>query len=287
MAVASVPHSRDLSNIWPDFEGDLIKFIHGSNYIEVTGSDFDVTRKLCRRVFGGEEEVSAHVEEGSADYEEARAALLALKRPNSFEDIVRSRQEVINHAIALKFAIDSVVLNGQEITEDFIKVVHQKLSFGEVLHEDAGSPGEYRTWEIAARHGKDMRSKSIFIRASVVPDYMKTFITDLKNDMLKAEDTKSIYPYDIANRYCHRFVCIHPFGDGNGRMCRILLNVLLLKYAGHISTFGGTDNERKEYLDLTRRANKRFHEEDMEVEEEKKVGHHELTRFTLRNLGLK
>ena len=28
------------------------------------------------------------------------------------------------------------------------------------------------------------------------------------------------------------FVNIHPFEDGNGRMCRMLLNVVLLKFIG-------------------------------------------------------
>ncbi|KAI1213154.1 fido domain-containing protein [Annulohypoxylon truncatum] len=272
---------KETAALWAKIEDNLVELVYGSNYIETLGSDFDITEKLCRRIFRGEE-VKAYVEARSAEYEAARAALLALKRPSTFDDVVRSRQEVINHAHALNYAIDHVVLDGQQITENFLKEVHRKLCFGGVLGEDAGSPGDYRTWEIAARHGKDMRSKSIFIRASVVEDYMKAFVEDLTNDMILAEESKTVDPFDMANRYCHRLVCIHPFGDGNGRMCRILLNVLLLKYAGHVSTFGGSDNEREEYLDLARRGNKKFHEEDMEVAEEEKRGHRELARFTLR-----
>ncbi|XXH04569.1 hypothetical protein Hte_010986 [Hypoxylon texense] len=271
-----------MSDIWIKLENNLIQLVYGSNFIEVTGSDFDITEKLCRSVFQGKE-TRAEAESGTLEYEQAKAALIALKRPSSFEDIIRSRQEIINHAQALKYAIDHFVLDGKPITEGFLKEVHAKLCTGKVIHEEAGEPGEYRTWEIAARHGQDMRKKSIFIRASAVPQYMADLVGDIHSDLMDAENSKAIDPVDLASRYCHRLVCIHPFGDGNGRMCRILLNILLLKYAGYVTTFGGNDDERQEYLDLARRGNKHFHEEDMEVPEADKKGHRELANFILRN----
>ncbi|KAI2617884.1 fido domain-containing protein [Hypoxylon sp. NC1633] len=277
----SAQFGKETAEIWAKTEDSLVELVYGSNFIEVTGSDYDVTEKICRKMFRGED-VAALVEPRSAEYEQAEAALVALKRPSSLEDVIRSRQEVINHAHALDYAIDHVVLGGHPITEQFIKKVHSMLCTGKVLHEDAGEPGVYRTWEIAARHGADSKKRSIFIRASTVPAYMSDFVADLHNDMLAAEDGKATDPIDMATRYCYRFVCIHPFGDGNGRMCRILLNALLLKYAGHVSTFGGTEEERKEYLELAREGNRLFHQEDMEVEEEHKKGHRNLARFTLR-----
>ncbi|KAI0829499.1 Fic-domain-containing protein [Hypoxylon sp. FL0890] len=267
-------------NLWTRVQQDMIELIYTSNYIEYAGSDFDVTEKLCRQLFRGEE-VTAQVEPESPDYAQARAALIALGRPSSTEDVICSRQEIINHTNALSYAINHVTCNNEPITEEFLKELHKKLCSGAVLGEDAGSPGEYRSWEIAARHGKDMKKKSVFIRASAVASYMANLVDDLRKDMLKAE-AKSIDPFDMANRYCHRFVCIHPFGDGNGRMCRILLNLLFLEYTGRMSVFGGTESERQEYLDITRRGNQKFHEEDMEVPEENKKGHHELARFTVR-----
>ncbi|KAI1777981.1 fido domain-containing protein [Hypoxylon cercidicola] len=272
---------KETAELWAKIEDSLVELVYGSNFIEVTGSDFDVTEKLCRQILRGEN-VSAEVEPRSAEYEQARAALIALKRPSSFEEVIRSRQEIINHSQALNYAIDHFVLDSKPITEDFLKELHAKLCFGNVLHEEAGEPGKYRTWEIAARHGKDMKQKSIFIRASAVPQYMADLVDDLHKDIIDAEQTKVIDPFDIASRYCHRLVCIHPFGDGNGRMCRILLNILLLKYAGYVTTFGGTEGERQEYLDIARRSNKRFHQEDMEVLEAEKKGHRELAKFTLR-----
>ncbi len=168
----------------------------------------------------------------------------------------------------------------QPVTEDLLKEVHAELCTGKVLGEDAGDPGAYRTWEIAARHGH--KKKSIFIRAASVAPYIEALVSDLQQEMAAAEESGILDPFDMANRYCRRLVCIHPFGDGNGRMCRILLNVLLLKYAGHVSTFGGNETERQEYLDLGYRANKKFHQEDMEIAEKDKKGHKELAQFTLR-----
>jgi len=34
-------------------------------------------------------------------------------------------------------------------------------------------------------------------------------------------------PYVLASKYCHKFVNIHPFLDGDGRMCRLIMNGLL------------------------------------------------------------
>lgn len=276
---ASTRKGGDMADLWAKIEDSLVEVVYGSNYIEVTGSNYDVTANLCRQIFRGEK-VLAIVDERDEDYQQGRAALISMKRSHTFDDVIRSRQEIINHAYALNYAIDSVVFASNPITEEFLREVHTKLCAGEVLGEDAGQPGEYRTWEIAARHGE--KKRSIFIRSASVPIYMKQLVADLQDDMASAEQTGVLDPVDLASRYCHRLVCIHPFGDGNGRMCRILLNILLLKYAGHVSTFGGNDAEREEYLDLACRASKKFHEEDMEVPESDKKGHRELARFTLR-----
>jgi fido (protein-threonine AMPylation protein) len=63
-------------------------------------------------------------------------------------------------------------------------------------------------------------------------------------------------PYALASKYCHKFVNIHPFLDGNGRMCRLIMNGLLPKYAGIAVPFGGTEEERNEYLGIVAGGNK-------------------------------
>ncbi|KAI0377099.1 Fic-domain-containing protein [Hypomontagnella monticulosa] len=274
---ATTKKGEKLPSLIQRLENDLMKFVYDSNFIEVTGSDFKVTERICHKIFRGEE-VVAKVEPQTEEYELARAALITLNRPYTEDEIIQSRQEIINHATALKYAINYFIVEKGDITEGFLKEVHTRLCAGSVLGEDAGKPGQYRTWEIAARHGKDMKQKSIFIRASTVPAYMASFVEDLAKDIATVE-TRVEDPFDMASRYSHRFVCIHPFGDGNGRMCRIILNLILLRYVGYVISFGGTETEREKYLDIARRSNKKFHEEDMEVPEEEKEGHWELKRF--------
>ncbi|KAI1269664.1 fido domain-containing protein [Xylariaceae sp. FL1019] len=276
----SCKFSETTPELWQTIEDSLVQLVYSSNFIELTGSSYRVTDQLCRKVFRGEK-VDAVVEERSQEYQDARDALLA-QFPDSAvtrQTVYRSRQEVINHARALDYAIEHFVLDSEPISELFLKECHKILCDG-VLDSDAGYAGEYRTWEIAARHG--MKKNSQFIRAKAVPSYMAELVRHIEEDLIMAETSKALDPFDMASRCCHRFVCIHPFGDGNGRMCRILLNIILLKYGGHVSCFGGTEAEREEYLDLAQRANKQFHVEDMEMEEHNKTGHRELAKLILR-----
>src|SRR5438105_105229 len=39
----------------------------------------------------------------------------------------------------------------------------------------------------------------------------------------------SMHPVEIAARFHHRFTDIHPFDDGNGRMSRLLMNLILMQ----------------------------------------------------------
>ena len=41
--------------------------------------------------------------------------------------------------------------------------------------------------------------------------------------------TKSLHPVEIAGKFHYEFVKIHPFIDGNGRLIRILINMILMQ----------------------------------------------------------
>ena len=79
-------------------------------------------------------------------------------------------------------------------------------------------------------------------------------ITEYKRDVDAANLAGHLDPYMLAAKYRHKFVNIHPFIDGNGRTCRLILNAILLAYAGVVVPLGETESDREIYLSVACRA---------------------------------
>ena len=251
-------------------EEDMILVIFGSNHIERAGKGLDETQKICEAIFRGE-----HVEERprSEEYEKRLREWINSKRdPKEFEaDMIRSRNEVIQHAKALQLITQKVVTDGEPITEKLLKETHKILiqgvnhaKYGTAWQDYAGKyRGDVRDPESNAM-GVEVHARGTnFTPVKRVPDAMKGLIKEFNKDMEQAEKDGALDPYTLAAKYSARFVCIHPFFDGNGRVCRLLLNAILLKYAGIVVSIGEHDEERKDYLDIKRRYSR-----DMEGEGE-------------------
>lgn len=267
---------------WDQLEESLITLVYGSNNIETAGSDFRITACLCQDVFHGRP-VNIEIEEGDPAYQQHLQALAKTGRKGTRENVVQSRREVVQHARALSFMIDRIVLNSEPWSEHLILQTHQILYDG--LGDNDTKPGKYREHEVAVSYGKAGETKSkrsICMRASAVPGYMGSFISNLNAETAAAtaEENGGIDAYALAARYHHQFVMIHPFGDGNGRMTRIILNVLLLKYAGHVVPIGG-DDDKDDYLSVVTRGREIFDREDMEVEFFNQTSHLETAEFIL------
>ncbi len=85
-------------------------------------------------------------------------------------------------------------------------------------------PGEYKRQPNNVR----LANGEIFLFASVEETPAK--IHDLMDWFNRAED---LHPLERAAIFHHRFVAIHPFGDGNGRTARLVINYILMR-AGYM-----------------------------------------------------
>jgi Fic family protein len=47
--------------------------------------------------------------------------------------------------------------------------------------------------------------------------------------LIRLINDSELHPVELAARAHHKFVAIHPFDDGNGRVARVLMNLLLMK----------------------------------------------------------
>ena len=129
--------------------------------------------------------------------------------------------EIANAESAMDF-IEESISEGAEITHHFIRELHQ-LAVDGLTDEGDKTPGAYRTWNVQISKSAHLPPDEYTIQAYM--DELLTFIN--KNDTGKYDLLKTA----IAH---HRFTWIHPFGNGNGRVVRLLTYALLIKYGFNV-----------------------------------------------------
>jgi fido (protein-threonine AMPylation protein) len=104
----------------------------------------------------------------------------------------------------------------RDLTEDVIRNYHKTL---EIQHLTAEREGTYRKKELVRGGLRD------FCKASDIPRAMKEFCEWAASVELNEENA-----FEIAAQIHYRFVNIHPFANGSGRMSRILMNIVLMQF---------------------------------------------------------
>ncbi len=122
---------------------------------------------------------------------------------------LREHLEATNNARAFDL-IEDIAKKKKSINHFVIQQIHEVVTAG--ILEDAG---KYRT--------KNVR---ITGSAKTPPDWSK--VTKLMDELIEKIAQYKKHPVEIAAIFHHRFVEIHPFIDGNGRVSRLLTNLYLI-----------------------------------------------------------
>ncbi len=112
-----------------------------------------------------------------------------------------------------------------------------------------------QTWKWAGRYRKT--EKNIGIPHHQIRDALAALLGDTRFRI----EHQSFPPDEIAIRFHHRLVFIHPFANGNGRHARLMADVLVRTLERPVFTWGGADivregNFRRSYIDALRAADK-------------------------------
>ena len=155
----------------------------------------------------------------SSDHRIDSLMTCALWRLNQFR---RFRSTVEQHKRNNDVMVEALhLLRGKPtslLTEDLIKSLHQTMASG-LIEKKYAQAGEYRLHPV----GVDLETH--FPAPSNVPRAMENFIRRYQ-EMEWAE----AHPIVLASWAATQFVRIHPFSNFNGRMSRLILNMVLRSY---------------------------------------------------------
>ncbi len=219
-------HHQDLALLNPAFDSALVDVGLELEYLRrlrLGGSTPPSVFFQLKRIFHMLESLGSARIEGNhttlADYVESR--LEVQSAPPS--DHLR---EMANIETAMGY-IEEQFQPGQDITEHFVRELHQ-LTVEGLVREGDDTPGAYR-----------MRSVSIS-RSDHLPPESRVQVDQYMSELVAFVNRADPPKYDLIKVALahHRFAWIHPFGNGNGRVVRLLTYALLIKYGFNVKAGG-------------------------------------------------
>ncbi len=199
---------------------------------------------LVTRTFDRREAVrSSQIEGTHSDMDQ----LFAYEATGSDEGLPPDVVVTKNYVIALEAGLNEVRGRGPEaISERLIKGLHRDL----MTNTDyRGTPGEYRGKQNWIGGGKIYHARFVPPPAGVVPASMAELVSFLQ-ETSREEDMFEV-PIVVRMAIAHaQFETIHPFIDGNGRVGRLLLP-LMLAAEGYPPVYiaGYLKDHQQEYYD--------------------------------------
>ena len=169
---------------------------------------------------------------------------------------LRDHLDIEGHDTAVK-AIEDAISDDRELNEVFIRNLHRIL-LKEPYEKEAKTPegqrviriisiGDYKT---APNNVTTSTGETYYFTP---PDQVKSAMGDLI-DWFRTKEREREHPIIIAATFHYRFVRIHPFDDGNGRMARLLMNMILIKHGYTVSLI--RQESRDDYINHLEQADK-------------------------------
>ena len=178
----------------------------------------------------------------------------------------RDKQEVQGYFELLSTVFD--VWKQIPFNESMIKHSHKELL--KYVDKDERHRGEYKRTENNVEMF-DESGKSLGVVFKTVPAYLTPKqMQELVEWTAWALDESEYHPLLIIGNFLLTFLAIHPFQDGNGRLSRILTNLLLLKmgyvYVPYVSHEKLVEDSKAKYYVALRKSQLTLRTEREDIE---------------------
>lgn len=158
---------------------------------------------------------------------------------------INEHLEAVNHADAIDF-IAEIVQNKEALTERVLSQIHYLI----LKSIDKKNAGQYRKVPVYIS-GSAFVPPQPFLVAKMMEDIFSFY--ELNKDKL--------HPIILAADMHEKIVTVHPFIDGNGRTCRLIMNLILLANGYTLGILKGDNKSRLKYyntLEQIQTKNKRL-----------------------------
>lgn len=194
---------------------------------------------------------SNHLEGNTLTYEQTEL-LLIFDRATGEHDL-REFEEMKAHDVAIKMVNELANDSERPLTESFIRRLNEVILVRPFWKDAQTSGGQATRKEIKIGEYKSMpnsvrlKNGEMFHYSS--PEETPALMYDLMNWY---NDNTNLHPVELAAWFHYKFIVIHPFDDGNGRVARLIMNYILIK-AGYPPAVVKSKDKAK-YIDALNKA---------------------------------
>lgn len=201
---------------------------------------------------------SNHIEGNTLTYGQTEILLLFGKVVGEAE--VRHVEEMTASNVGLRMMTEEAALKHIPLTQNFIRTLHKTL-----LRDDytvyRNLPGGVSTSYVIHAGQYKTRPNSVITRYGdrfeyASPEETPALMADLVDWYNTAEREGRLSPVELAALFHYRYIRIHPFEDGNGRIARLLVNYILTRH--NYPMIVVRSRNKNQYLDA-------LHQADIEV----------------------
>jgi Fic family protein len=197
---------------------------------------------------------SNHIEGNTLTYGQTEILLMFGKIVGEAD--VRDVHEMTASNVGLKMMKEEALLKETPLTQHFIRTLHKTL-----LREDytvyRTLPGGVQTSYVIHAGQYKTRRNSVITRYGdqfeyATPEETPALMSDLVDWYNDAERSGKFTPIELAAIFHYRYIRIHPFEDGNGRIARLMVNYILTRHDYPMIVV--RSRKKKEYLEALHRT---------------------------------
>ena len=175
---------------------------------------------------------SNHIEGNTLTYGQTEILLLFGKVVGEAE--AKDVMEMTASNVGLRMMTEEAKLKDIPLTQNFIRTLHKTLLREDYTVHRNLPGGQTTSYTIHAGQYKT-RSNSVITRYGdrfeyASPEETPALMADLVEWYNKAEQSGKFTPVELAALFHYRYIRIHPFEDGNGRMARLMANYILSRH---------------------------------------------------------